>query len=132
MSGERRDKDDSSRWEVPHYSHPEKERLGREPGGEDSYERPIAARAPRRSSLEEEIANRFHGERAKCSGPQGAGTMRRPPGVVQWTSSLILLILATTVHATSTKQPHIIFILADDLASLPNDKFCRASKIMNC
>ncbi|XP_018374797.1 PREDICTED: arylsulfatase B [Trachymyrmex cornetzi] len=45
------------------------------------------------------------------SGPKGAETMR-PPRIVQRTLSLILLL---AVHTTSAKQPHIIFILADDL-----------------
>ncbi|KAM0735511.1 Arylsulfatase J [Formica fusca] len=39
--------------------------------------------------------------------------MGHPSGIGQWTSSLILLLIAT--RASSTRQPHIIFILADDL-----------------
>lgn len=39
--------------------------------------------------------------------------MHYSSGIRQWTSSLILLLV--TVHVTSTRQPHIIFILADDL-----------------
>jgi len=60
--------------------------------------------------------NRFHEKHATRSGPKSVETMRRPSGgQYQWISPLILLL--ATVHATSTKQPHIIFILADDLAS---------------
>ncbi|GAB1863453.1 Arylsulfatase B [Camponotus japonicus] len=39
--------------------------------------------------------------------------MRYPSRIKQWTSSLILLLV--TVRVTSTRKPHIIFILADDL-----------------
>ncbi|XP_029674615.1 arylsulfatase B [Formica exsecta] len=39
--------------------------------------------------------------------------MGHPSGIGQWTSSMILLLIAT--RASSTRQPHIIFILADDL-----------------
>ncbi|XP_070150541.1 arylsulfatase B [Polyergus mexicanus] len=39
--------------------------------------------------------------------------MGHPSEIGQWTSSLILLLVAT--RASSTRQPHIIFILADDL-----------------
>jgi len=57
--------------------------------------------------------NRFHQERDKLI--WRAGTMRRSSGIAHWTSLLILIL--ATAQAGAMKRPHIVFILADDLAS---------------
>lgn len=107
-------KDDASRWEVSPLFASGKRR--KRAGAEKIVSSSRSPHACLRfiSHSRGRIANRFHGERTTRSGLKEAEIMRRPPGIVQRTLFLILLL---AVYATSAKQPHIIFILADDLAS---------------
>ncbi|XP_067209079.1 arylsulfatase B-like isoform X2 [Linepithema humile] len=104
--------DDSSRWEVaPHYSHAETD------GSEEDRVEEIVLynRSLRRVRLVFSWTNREPVPRGtQHAGPEGASTMHHPLGTARWTSLFLIPLLVTT-HATAAKQPHIIFILADDL-----------------